>query len=148
MVRTIFVNPFKNHDVSEFPGVLQPLDEAPHRASVSAPRTSIAPPTSERRMSEKSEKDDVPRRPISDASSGVVNHGMTVETLKAEILADVAASDTDTPYDRKARICNHEDRVLTVERQVQSYQQGTTRHGHGPIPVGAIRSMRWWLDGR
>jgi len=97
------VNPFKKHDVSEFPGVLQPLNEAPHRASVSAPRTSIAPPASERRMSEKSNKtEDAPRRPDSDASSGVVNHGMTVETLKAEIIADVAASDTDTPYDRKA----------------------------------------------
>ena len=54
---------------------------------------------------EKSDKpDDIPRRPNSDASSGVVNHGMTVETLKAEIIADVAASDTDTPHDRKARI--------------------------------------------
>jgi hypothetical protein len=107
MPRTIFVNPFKSHDVSEFPGVLQPLDEAPHRASVSADqRTSIAPNTSERRQSEKTEKDDKPddtlRRPDSNASSGIVNNGMTKESLKAEIIADVAASDTDTPYDRKA----------------------------------------------
>jgi hypothetical protein len=31
---------------------------------------------------------------------------MTVETLKAEIIADVAASDTDTPYDRKSKVIN------------------------------------------
>lgn len=103
MVRTKFVNPFKSHDISEFPGVLQPLENTPPRASVPAPQEPIAP-ISERRMSEKSDKGDKPnslRRPDSDASSGVVNHGMTLEVLKAEILADVAASDTDTPYDRK-----------------------------------------------
>jgi hypothetical protein len=103
----MFVNPFKSHDVSEFPGVLQPLDQAPLRASVASDhRVSIAPTTSDRRQSEKTEKDDKPddalRRPDSNASSGIVNHGMTVDALKAEILADVAASDTDTPYDRKA----------------------------------------------
>lgn len=98
----MFVNPFKSHDVEEFPGVHQPLETAPHRASsVSAnQRASIAP-------TERTEKDDKPeddtlRRPDSSASSGVVNHGMTRETLKAEILADVAANDLDTPYDRKA----------------------------------------------
>jgi hypothetical protein len=100
MPRTIFVNPFKKHDVSEFPDVLRPLDTAPQRASVShEQRSSIAP-------TEKTEKDDKPddilRRPDSNASSGIVNHGMTVEALKAEIIADVAAADTDTPYDREA----------------------------------------------
>jgi hypothetical protein len=103
MPRTIFVNPFKSHDVSEFPDVLRPLDQTPMRAaSVSAEqRPSIAP-------TEKTEKDDKAdndlRRPDSNASSGIVNHGMTVEALKAEILADVAASDTDTPYDRRATL--------------------------------------------
>jgi hypothetical protein len=101
----MFVNPFKSHDVSEFPGVLQPLSQAPHHASDPADqRASLAPTASDRRQSEKTEKDDKPddalRRPDSSASSGIVNHGMTVEALKAEIIADVAASDTDTPYDR------------------------------------------------
>jgi hypothetical protein len=100
MVRTVFVNPFKSHDVSEFPGVLRPLDEASHRASVSVP-TRTARPASLK--SEKDDKPDVPTRPDSDASSGIVNHGMTLEALKAEIIADVAASDTDTPYDRRYR---------------------------------------------
>ncbi|RMZ66086.1 sugar transporter [Pyrenophora seminiperda CCB06] len=103
MVRTMFVNPFKTHHVDEFPDVLVPLDETTHRNSVSThPRASLA-------TSEKATKDDAPsdslRRPESNASSGVVNHGMTVAALKAEIDADVAASDTDTPYDREyARI--------------------------------------------
>jgi hypothetical protein len=101
----MFVNPFKSHDVSEFPGVLQPLSQAPHHASNPADqRASLAPTASDRRQSEKTEQEDKPddtlRRPDSNASSGIVNHGMTVEALKAEIIADVAASDTDTPYDR------------------------------------------------
>jgi hypothetical protein len=100
MPRTIFVNPFKKHDVSEFPGILQPLERTPHRASSvpADPRTSTAP-------TEKDDKpDDALRRPDSNASSGIVNHGLTKELLKAEIIADVAASDTDTPYDRKAAL--------------------------------------------
>jgi hypothetical protein len=104
----MFVNPFKSHDVSEFPGVLQPLDQTPHRASLATDhRTSTAPTSSDRRQNEKTDKEENPdeplRRPDSNASSGIVNHGMTVEALKAEILADVAASDTDTPYDSKDR---------------------------------------------
>jgi hypothetical protein len=102
----MFVNPFKSHDVSEFPGVLQPLDQTPNRASPATdPHTSTAPTTSNRGGSEKIEKEDKTgeplRRPDSNASSGIVNHGMTLEALRAEILEDVAASDTDTPYDRK-----------------------------------------------
>lgn len=144
----MFVNPFKRHDVSEFPGVLQPLDEASHRASVSVSPITIAPPPTERRMSEKSEKDGIPRHPDSDASSGVVNHGMTRETLKAEIIADVAASDTDTPYDRKAEIIQVRLKMLTANRQVQSHQQGIARYGYGSLSVGTLRAVRRWLDGR
>jgi hypothetical protein len=95
----MFVNPFKSHHVDEFPGVHVPLDDSTHRSSVASthPRASLS-------TSEKATKDDEPgdalRRPDSNASSGVVNHGMTIAALKAEIEADVAASDTDTPYDR------------------------------------------------
>ncbi|KAF2025125.1 MFS general substrate transporter [Setomelanomma holmii] len=87
MPRTIFVNPFKSHHVSEFPGVLQPLAQTPRRAPVASnPRASIAPTTTSDRRN--------------------INHGMTVEDLKAEIVADVAANDTDTPYDRKSKVIN------------------------------------------
>ncbi|KAL5120077.1 hypothetical protein ACEQ8H_001902 [Pleosporales sp. CAS-2024a] len=111
MPRTLFVNPFKSHSPDEFPHVLRPLDTAPLRASASAePRPSTAPTTSDRRDSDKTEEKDTTDnhlgRPDSNASSGVVNHGMTIDALKAEILADVAASDADTPYDRKAKVIN------------------------------------------
>lgn len=100
MVRTVFVNPFKSHHVDEFPGVLVPLDETTHRNSVQTPRASI--PTSESEKESKNEDpSSIPGRPDSDASSGIINHGMTVAALKAEIVADVAASETDTPYDRR-----------------------------------------------
>ncbi|KAI8934100.1 hypothetical protein NX059_008863 [Plenodomus lindquistii] len=108
MVRTMFVNPFKSHHVDEFPGVLIPLDDTTHRNSVTNPRASIA--ASNTPASEKDDKDrhpsDTLTRPGSNASSGVVNSGMTIESLKADIVADVAASDTDTPYDRKAKVIN------------------------------------------
>ncbi|OAL47177.1 MFS general substrate transporter [Pyrenochaeta sp. DS3sAY3a] len=108
MPRTMFINPFKSHDVSEFPGVLVPLDEATHTSISSHQRTSIA--TSDRRESDQATKEEKPEstpiRPESDASSGIVNHGLTIEALKAEIEADVAASDTATAYDRKAKVIN------------------------------------------
>ena len=103
MPRTIFVNPFKSHDVSEFPGVLIPLEQATHRGSISSHRrASLAP--SDRRESKENTRENKPEdthsTPDSDASSGEINYGMTIQSLKAEIEADVAASDTDTPYDR------------------------------------------------
>jgi hypothetical protein len=92
----MFINPFKRHDVSEFPDVLVPLDESTHRGSVS----STTP-----HESEKANKDaPQPTQPSSDAGSGIVNHGMTVESLKQEIIADVAAADQDTPYDRTSNV--------------------------------------------
>ncbi|KAF1937522.1 MFS general substrate transporter [Clathrospora elynae] len=104
MPRTMFVNPFKVHHIDEFPDVLVPLDDTTHRSSIPThQRASLA-------ATEKETKDEDPsnclRRPDSNASSGVINHGLTVAALKAEIDADVAASDTDTPYDRKAKVIN------------------------------------------
>lgn len=107
MVRTMFVNPFKKHHVDDFPGVLVPLDASTHRSSIAPepnPRASLAR-SDDHDQEKDTKKEDDPANPIgrsdSNASSGVVNHGMTVAALKAEIEADVAASDTDTPYDRK-----------------------------------------------
>ncbi|KAL1597482.1 hypothetical protein SLS59_007513 [Nothophoma quercina] len=98
MPRTMFINPFKKHDVSEFPGVLVPLDESTHRASIS----SAVP------QSDKGNKDETAAatRPPSESGSGIVNHGMTKEALKQEIIDDVVAADQDTPYDRKAKVIN------------------------------------------
>ena len=113
----MFINPFKKHDVSEFPGVLVPLDDSAQRASIS----SAVP-----HESEKGNKDDQPTRPPSEAGSGIVNHGMTMESLKQEIIADVAAADQDTPYDRtlntsRVRLWSQK-RKLTVHRQSKGHQ--------------------------
>lgn len=95
--------------MSEFPGVLVPLDESTHRASVS----SAVPNETDKAKSEGSE----PMRPASDAGSGIVNHGMTKESLKQEIIADVAAADQDTPYDRRFTAPEHHPNLLTRNRQ-------------------------------
>lgn len=105
----MFINPFKRHDVSEFPGVLVPLDEGTHRASIS----STVPNETDKAKAEGEE----PMRTASDAGSGIVNHGMTKESLKQEILADVAAADQDTPYDR--RYIAHERRHISLTRDRQ-----------------------------
>jgi hypothetical protein len=94
----MFINPFKKHSVDEFPDVHVPLEQSIPSGSIAPERQSNSPAPSE-----KSSKDDRSAHPESDASSGVVNHGMTLAALKAEIEADVAASGTDTPYDRTSR---------------------------------------------
>lgn len=108
MGQQLFINPFKRHHIDEFPGVLVPLADPTHRSSVNNPRASNA--TTHHPDNEKEHKDrdpsDTLTRPGSNASSTVVNSGMTVEALKAEVEAEVAASDTDTPYDRKSKVIN------------------------------------------
>jgi MFS family permease len=100
----MFVNPFKSHHVDEFPEVYVPLDASTHRSSLTTDqRASLA---ADPEKSKEDEAGNTLHRPTSDASSGVVNAGLTVAALKAEIERDVAASDTDTPYDRKSKVIN------------------------------------------
>lgn len=91
------MNPFKKHDVSEFPGVLVPLERAHHRNSIASQRRSSIVS----QLSRKSEKDEKAEKADSDSGSGMVTVGLTIESLKAEIEADLAASDTSrSSYDR------------------------------------------------
>lgn len=78
-----FLNPFHKHDVSEFPGVLVPLASAQHR------RTSV--------ISKNDLSDDAGKE---STGSSEWTGGMTVESLRAEIDADLAAGGVDTAYDR------------------------------------------------
>jgi hypothetical protein len=88
----LFVNPFKRHDISEFPDVLVPLHQAPHRASVASQRrTSVTSATSR--------KDDKSDKIESDTGSRLANE-LTIESLRAEIEADLAASESQSSYDR------------------------------------------------
>lgn len=82
MPRLMFTNPFKKHDVSEFPNVVIPLAQAQRRNSTTS----------------KEKTDDSSR-----ASSDGVHSGsaMTIEDLRAEIDSDLAAGGHDTAYDRE-----------------------------------------------
>lgn len=94
------MNPFKKHDVSEFEGVLIPLEHAEHRNSIidGQRRTSITSQLSQQ-LSRKSDK---ASEKASTDSSGGVHGGLTIETLKAEIEADLVAGESHTAYDSKA----------------------------------------------
>lgn len=83
MPRLMFTNPFKKHDVSEFPNVVIPLAQAHRRNSTAS----------------KEKHDDSSR-----ASSDGVQSGsaMTIEDLRAEIDSDLAAGGHDTAYDRES----------------------------------------------
>jgi hypothetical protein len=78
-----FTNPFKKHDVSEFPGVLVPLERAHHRSSIATERRSSL-------ISQLSHKSEKHEENDSDSGHGVIE-GLTIETLRAEIEADLAA---------------------------------------------------------
>ena len=83
----VFLNPFAKHDVSEFEGVYKPFEEAQRHPSVVA--------ANEERFSV---KDDVEKH--SKSSSDTPYTANTLEALKAEIDADIAASGHDSIYDR------------------------------------------------
>jgi hypothetical protein len=78
----MFTNPFKNHDVSEFPDVVVPLSQAQRRNTTSS----------------KEKPDDSSR-----ASSDRAGSAMTIEDLRAEIDSDLAGGH-DTAYDRESRL--------------------------------------------
>ena len=67
-----FLNPFKKHDVSEFPGVLIPLEQAHRPVSASSDAEN--------------------KKVSSDGASAI-------EKLRAEVEADLSAGGHDTAYD-------------------------------------------------
>lgn len=76
----IILNPFKKHDVSEFPGVLVPLQQAAHR------RSSVT-----------SKLDSATTNDMSSEAQSV--GGLTISSLKAEVEEDLAASGVNSTYD-------------------------------------------------
>lgn len=99
----LFVNPFKKHDVSEFPGVLVPLEQAAHRNSIAGGggtrRASVASSALSRKNSEGKNDNDNEKHDDSDSGDDVTV-GLTVEALRAEIESDLAASELNSSYDR------------------------------------------------
>lgn len=94
----VFFNPFMKHDVSDFPDVYVPLDQAQRHPSVVTAQD------------EKLGTNDLPPSDYKEVEAGKkseVNYGpTTLEGLRAEIENDVAASGHDSAYDRKSKVIN------------------------------------------
>ncbi|KAL9609857.1 MAG: hypothetical protein Q9167_005401 [Letrouitia subvulpina] len=88
----IFLNPFRKHDVSDFEGVFVPLENAQRHPSVVA--------ANEKKFGDKDFSDEKA------AESPPSYSAVTIESLRAEIDLDLAASGHDTAYDRKSKVIN------------------------------------------
>lgn len=86
-IKRLWANPVKKPDVSDFPGVAIPIDQAKrHPSAIAANKERQSP------VASKLETGNKPTRPCS---------AFTIESLREEIDVDVAASSHDTVYDRK-----------------------------------------------
>ena len=93
----VLLNPFQKHDVSDFEGVFIPLSQAQRHPSV-AP---IPGDDSKPRLTSDSDEKGI------DAGPSPADYGTTtLESLRAEVDLDIAASGHDTQYDRKSKIIN------------------------------------------
>ncbi|KAJ4357721.1 uncharacterized protein N0V89_002297 [Didymosphaeria variabile] len=100
-----FLNPFKNHDISEFPNTHIDLADVEHRNSiVDARRQSLS--------QQNAEKDGTDSGKDSDAHSGGASiragttRGLTLAELREEVGHDVGANDSQSAYDTKSKVIN------------------------------------------
>jgi len=92
-----FLNPFKKYDLDDFSSVVILLKGAPRHPSVVAENN--------RRLSMAStveNREGATEKKIGENSSG----DLTVESLREEVDADIAASGHDSVYDRKSKVIN------------------------------------------
>lgn len=95
----LFLNPFGKHDIEDYPEVYVPL------------ALGTRTPDKEKGQKQKTEGD-APLDRESDQESHIGSHigssedGFTIEQLRAEIDAEIAASGTDSAYDRKSKVIN------------------------------------------
>jgi len=129
----LFVNPFRKHDASEFPGVLIPLrrvrrpvpEDAEDATAVNADGVATG----------------------SEEEALLPSDEITVDDLKSQFEKELASS--ETAYDRgfdptpfgKQLLLN----IPKFLRQVSNHQQGHPRCWHGSVSVGAVRSLRYGL---
>lgn len=109
----LVLNPFKKHDVSEFEGVLIPLEQAEHRNSIVSQQPMVQNGSSPQQDGdEKDSHKDKSTQPPRSSSEASVTHGtakpgatigLTLQDLRAEVEQDVAANDNHTAYDSKSR---------------------------------------------
>ena len=102
-----FLWPFKKYHLEDFDSVVIPLGQAQRAASVVAEnqrRASARTLVEEEREAEKaSEKAGLD---FSGRDSGSDHAVTTIETLRAEIDADISASGHNSTYDRKSKVVN------------------------------------------
>ena len=82
------MNPFAKHDVSDFPGVLVPLDQAHRHVSVVDKKDNKLDPA------------DGAATETAGPQAGGEYSAFTIESLRAEIDDDLAASGVNSTYDR------------------------------------------------
>ncbi|KAF9884040.1 hypothetical protein FE257_002378 [Aspergillus nanangensis] len=96
-----FINPFSKRNDRVLPGVVVPLDNAPAH-SPSNPTPDVEP-------EKKSDETSLDRAPTEEngfaASLPEAGH-LTIESMRAETEADLAASGVDSAYDRKSKVIN------------------------------------------
>lgn len=101
-----FLNPFRNHEISDFPDTHIDLIYAEHRNSIALTRRQLATQASNDKVN-----DDHSSSKESDAHSGRGDtsiradtaRGLTLAELREEIDLDVSANDTPSLYDSKSR---------------------------------------------
>ena len=99
-IMPVFMNPFHKHDVSEFEGVLIPFGDADrHHAVIAAHDEKLG--TKDGKPVEAEEGD-----------ASATYSAYSIEGLREEIDADLAASGHDTAYDRMFEIWSRSDRGL------------------------------------
>ncbi|KAL9103246.1 MAG: hypothetical protein Q9163_001697 [Psora crenata] len=101
----VFMNPFRKHDLSDFPDTYVPLSYAQRYPPVVSPECNHAglTPSSTPYSEAKTGKGD-DESPKLNLADGVDEN--TIEELRAEIDADIAASGYNSAYDRKAKVIN------------------------------------------
>jgi hypothetical protein len=93
-----FFNPFRKHDQTTFHGVVIPLSSAPSHARPESP--ALEKKGSPKEKPDDSSLDKAPSQENGSAASIPERSHLTIESLRAEIESDVAASGHDTAYDR------------------------------------------------
>ncbi|KZF24278.1 MFS general substrate transporter [Xylona heveae TC161] len=96
----LFVNPFRKHDVSDFPGVLVPLRDAHRHRSVVTAGDEKLDGIDGKTSPNGANDEEQPHRNSETYSP------YTIEGLRAEIAHEVAASGHDSVYDRKSKLIN------------------------------------------
>ncbi|KAH3306740.1 hypothetical protein KXV87_008628 [Aspergillus fumigatus] len=99
-----FFNPFRKHDQTTFHGVVIPLSSAPSHARPESP--ALEKKGSPKEKPDDSSLDKAPSQENGSAASIPERSHLTIESLRAEIESDVAASGHDTAYDRKSKVIN------------------------------------------